>query len=51
MPKGIHFELHTTGAQRLAERRTMMQTWADYIDGLKAGLNPAFGQDGKEPRS
>jgi hypothetical protein len=24
-------------AQRLAERRTMMQAWADYIDGLKAG--------------
>jgi integrase len=24
-------------AQRLAERRKMMQSWADYIDGLKAG--------------
>jgi integrase len=24
-------------AQRLAERRTMMQAWADYIDGLKTG--------------
>jgi integrase len=24
-------------AQRLAERRKMMQAWADYIDGLKAG--------------
>jgi hypothetical protein len=24
-------------AQRLAERRTMMQAWADYIDGLKGG--------------
>jgi hypothetical protein len=24
-------------AQRLAERRTMMQAWADYIDVLKAG--------------
>lgn len=23
-------------AERLAERRTMMQTWADYLDGLKA---------------
>ncbi len=24
-------------AQRLAERRTMMQAWADYLDGLRAG--------------
>jgi integrase len=24
-------------AQRLEERRKMMQTWADYLDGLKAG--------------
>lgn len=24
-------------AQRLAERRAMMQSWADYLDGLKAG--------------
>jgi hypothetical protein len=24
-------------AQRLAERRTMMQAWADYIDRLRAG--------------
>jgi hypothetical protein len=24
-------------AQRLAERRTMMQSWADYLDGLRAG--------------
>ena len=24
-------------AQKLAERRTMMQAWADYLDGLKAG--------------
>jgi integrase len=24
-------------AQRLAERRQMMQAWADYLDGLKAG--------------
>ncbi len=23
-------------AERLAERRTMMQAWADYLDGLKA---------------
>jgi integrase len=23
-------------AQRLAERRQMMQAWADYVDGLKA---------------
>jgi hypothetical protein len=26
-------------AQRLAERRKMMQAWADYIDGLRAGGN------------
>lgn len=26
-------------ALRLAERRTMMQAWADYLDGLKAGGN------------
>jgi integrase len=24
-------------AQRLDERRKMMQAWADYLDGLKAG--------------
>jgi integrase len=29
-------------AQRLAERRTMMQAWADYIDGLKAGAGRSF---------
>ena len=26
-------------AQRLAERRQMMQAWADYLDALKAGGN------------
>jgi integrase len=26
-------------AQRLPERRKMMQTWADYLDGLRAGAN------------
>ena len=26
-------------AQRLPERRKMMQVWADYLDGLKAGSN------------
>lgn len=26
-------------AERLAERRKMMQAWADYLDGLKAGAN------------
>jgi integrase len=26
-------------AQRIAERRKMMQAWADYLDGLKAGGN------------
>jgi len=24
------------------ERRKMMQTWADYLDGLIAGHNPPF---------
>ena len=24
-------------AQRLAERRQMMQAWADYLDGLRGG--------------
>ena len=26
-------------AQRLEERRRMMQAWADYLDGLRAGGN------------
>lgn len=26
-------------AQRLADRRKMMQTWSDYLDGLRAGAN------------
>lgn len=26
-------------AQRLAERRKMMQSWADYLDGLRMGAN------------
>jgi integrase len=26
-------------AQRLEERRKMMQAWADYLDGLRAGTN------------
>jgi hypothetical protein len=26
-------------AERLAERRKMMQAWADYLDGLKDGVN------------
>jgi hypothetical protein len=26
-------------AQRLDERRKMMQAWSDYIDGLRAGNN------------
>ena len=26
-------------AQRLAERRKMMQAWADYLDGLRAGAD------------
>ena len=28
---------YTHGAEYLAERRRMMQAWADYLDGLKAG--------------
>jgi hypothetical protein len=26
-------------AKRIAERRRMMQDWADYLDGLRAGTN------------
>jgi hypothetical protein len=26
-------------AKRLPERRKMMQAWADYLDGLRAGAN------------
>jgi hypothetical protein len=26
-------------AQRVPERRKMMQAWADYLDGLRAGAN------------
>ena len=26
-------------AQRLTERRKMMQSWSDYLDGLRAGAN------------
>lgn len=26
-------------AQRLPERRQMMQAWADYLDGLREGTN------------
>jgi hypothetical protein len=29
-------------AQRLAEWREMMQTWADYLERLKAGANAAL---------
>ena len=28
-------------AQRLAERRTMMQAWADYLDGLRNASDKA----------
>ena len=32
-------------AERLAERRAMMQAWADYLDGLKTGAKvTAIGQ-------
>jgi hypothetical protein len=27
-------------AQRLEERRTMMQAWADYLDSLRSGAKP-----------
>ncbi len=33
-------------AQRLAERRKMMQAWADYLDGLRAG---AQGRGDRKP--
>lgn len=32
-------------AQRLAERRTMMQAWADYLDGLRNTLSAAASRD------
>lgn len=35
-------------AQRLAERRTMMQSWADYIDELRAGPSLSVTSDGGE---
>jgi integrase len=37
-------------AQRLGERRTMMQAWADYIDGLKAGgqITPVHHKNGMQ---
>jgi hypothetical protein len=28
---------HYNYAQHLAERRTMMQAWADYLDDLRSG--------------
>lgn len=30
-------EAHTHAAQYLDERKRMMQAWADYLDGLRAG--------------
>lgn len=32
-------EAYTHAAEYLAERRKMMQAWADYLEGLKAGAN------------
>ena len=32
-------------AERLAERRKMMQTWADYLDGLRAGRRESRATD------
>ena len=29
-------------AQRLSERRALMQTWADFLDGLRSGRSPAL---------
>ena len=31
-------------AKRITERRKMMQDWADYLDGLRAGTNVATNQ-------
>jgi hypothetical protein len=33
-------------AQRLAERRVMMQSWADYLDKLRAGSSASVIDDG-----
>jgi hypothetical protein len=40
-------------AQRLLERRKMMQAWADYLDGLRAGkeVAPSVGDAGQTPTS
>jgi integrase len=38
-------------AQRLAERRAMMQTWADYLDGLRASGNSGAVLDAKSTRA
>jgi integrase len=32
-------DAYTAQAQYLAERRSMMQAWADYLDGLRTGAD------------
>jgi hypothetical protein len=38
-------------AERMAERKKMMQAWADYLDGLKAGKNVAPIRKAQNPRA
>ena len=38
-------------AERLAERRTMMQAWADYLDRLRTGHSETSVPDGRDRRS
>jgi integrase len=37
-------------AERLAERRKMMQAWADYLDGLKAGGEVSNAEKSMKPK-
>ena len=36
-------------AERLADRRTMMQAWADYLDGLRAGSRELSATENSRP--
>ena len=38
-PRGNSVRAAYNRAQRLAERQVMVQTWADYLDNLRAGPN------------
>jgi hypothetical protein len=38
LPRNLESSLHNK-AQRLPERRKMMQAWADYLDSLREGAN------------